>query len=256
MVPHSSNCANSKLEEYLRFISIYADGRQIGHNFAGRKRILVLPQKPVVKVLPREGQLQGINSPQTSADCRTSCHGQQRPPTAPQLRHQRLPVDNNQRLEQASHSAELLIRTRPRTRDGTATPPKWPVGSLCSSFPHSAGPLPEQSFKYKQPPPCADSCAVAVSDSLPFSAGQAKVQRVLPRPRHLSADPAGQGCYQHGFVKHWTKAGKLRVKTSQTAAQGVKAHYISDSGLSEGILLAVCDLNGGPPKNIRQVAAE
>ena len=176
--------------------------------------------RPVVKVLPREGQLQGINSPQTSADCRTSCHGQQRPPTAPQLRHQRLPVDNNQRLEQASHSAELLIRTRPRTRDGTATPPKWPVGSLCSSFPHSAGPLPEQSFKYKQPPPCADSCAVAVSDSLPFSAGQAKVQRVLPRPRHLSADPAGQGCYQHGFVKHWKKSGQIAGKDVSDRSTG------------------------------------
>ena len=85
MVPHSSNCANSKLEEHLRFISIYADGRQIGHNFAGRKRIPVLPQKPVVKVLPREGQLQGINSPQTSADCRTF-----------------LPWSNNDRLQRHS----------------------------------------------------------------------------------------------------------------------------------------------------------
>ena len=199
MVPHSSSCANSKLEEYLNFISIYADGRQIGHNFAGRKRILALPQKPAVKVLPREGLLQGIKSPQTSADCRTSCHGQQRPPTAPQLRHQRLPVDNNQGLEQASHSAELLIRTRPRTRDGTAAPPKWPVGSLCSSFPHSAGQLPEQSFKYIEPLPCTDGCSVAVSYSLPFSAGQAKVQCLLPRPGHLSTDPEGQGCYQHGL---------------------------------------------------------
>ena len=201
MVPHSLSYANSKLEEYLKFISIYADGRQIGHNFAGRKRILALPQKPAVKVLPREGLLQGINSPQTSADCRTSCHGQQRPPTAPQLRHQRLPVDNNQGLEQASHSAELLIRTRFRTHDGTATPPKRPVGSLSSSSPHSPGQLPEQSFKYKQPPPCTYGCSVAVSDSLPFFAGQAKVQRVCHRSRHLAADVKGQRRYQQGFMK-------------------------------------------------------
>ena len=256
MVPHSLSCANSKSDENLKFPQILPDRRQIGHKFAWPERIHALPQKPADKILLREGQLQGIRSRQSSADRGTPGHDHQGRPAVAQSRHQRLPVDNNQGLEQASHSAELLIRTRPRTRDGTAAPPKWPVGSLCSAFPHSAGQLPEQSFKYIEPLLCTDGCSVAVSYSLPFSAGQAKAQRVLPRPRHLSADPAGQGCYQHGFVKHWTKAGKLRVKTSQTAAQGVKAHYISDSGLSEGILLAVCDLNGGPPKNIRQVAAE
>ena len=45
-----------------------------------------------------------------------------------------------------------------------------------------------------------------------------------------------------------TTEGKLREKTSQTAASGGKAYRITDSGLSEGILLAVCDLKGGPPK--------
>lgn len=66
-------------------------------------------------------------------------------------------------------------------------PPKWQIRSLCSSFPRSAGSLPEQSFKYKQPLICADGYAVAVSGSLPFSVAQAMQRRLLHRTRHLSA---------------------------------------------------------------------
>ena len=58
-----------------------------------------------------------------------------------------------------------------------------------------------QCLKGKQPPPALDGCAAAVSDNLPFSVAQAKAQRALHRPRRLSADPAGQGCFQHGFMK-------------------------------------------------------
>ena len=57
-----------------------------------------------------------------------------------------------------------------------------------------------QCLKGKQTP-LPDGCAAAVSDSLAFSFAQAKAQRALHRPSHLSADPEGQGRYQHGFMK-------------------------------------------------------
>lgn len=72
MVHHCLICANSKLEENVKFDEIVAGGRQIDHVFAWLQRICVLPSKRAVTFLREEGQLQGIYSPQNTAANRIS----------------------------------------------------------------------------------------------------------------------------------------------------------------------------------------
>ena len=163
MVPRSSSHANSKSDEKLKSPDILTKVRQFPDKFAWLNRIRDLPLKRATKAILPAGQLHGIRCPQNSTDRRTTYYGQKRPPAVPGLRHQRIRVEYSEGLVRVSYSAELVIRTRTRTRNGTAAPPELQIGSLCSSSPHSAGQLPEQSFKCKQPPPRTDGRLVRSS---------------------------------------------------------------------------------------------
>ena len=210
-------------------------------------------QKSTDKIFPREGPPQGIRPPQTCADRRTPARGHQEPPALAQLRHQLLPAACSQGLEQVSRSAELLIRLRPRRRKA-ASPPKWSVGSLCSSLPHSARQLPEQSRKYQQPPPYKDDCSAAVSDSPPFSADQAKAQSLRQRPGRLSADLAGQRRCQQEFAKHPRKKGANYRKKLLRPQHRTTTHLTSPTAASAKAYFWRCGLTRGRRRGVPQAA--